>query len=497
MKFGSVCSGIEAASVAWHPLGWTAAWLSEIEPFPCAVLKHHYPDVPNHGDMTLLPEKILSGQVEAPDLFCGGTPCQAFSVAGLRNSLDDARGNLSLTFVGIANAIDHVRSVRGDAPAIVFWENVPGVLNTKDNAFGCFLGALAGESEPITAPGERWSNAGCVFGPQRTVAWRVLDAQYFGVAQRRRRVFVVASARDDINPTEILFESQGVRRDIAPSRKEGERIAPCVTNGPPFSRTGNERVEAEAMVVGALDTECGGNKLIHQSVANGHVLAVGVSPDGKDTVGTLMARDYKGIGNQDLGDGRGLVLEPIPIHDQATRHAGKNGEKTMGKGNGLGIGQPGEPMNTLTKGDSHAVAYNIAPGKGELKDDIHVTDAHVSKTIDASGSNPAMHQGGAAIVQPVGTDLYNCTITGDISMTLKRGDGNPAINQPTVMQAMAVRRLTPVECERLQGFPDGYTNIPWRKAAESPDGPRYKALGNSWAVPVVAWIGQRIQDQIK
>jgi DNA (cytosine-5)-methyltransferase 1 len=156
------------------------------------------------------------------------------------------------------------------------------------------------------------------------------------------------------------------------------------------------------------------------------------------------------------------VMQPIPIHDQATRHAGKNGDKTMGKGNGLGIGQPGDPMNTLTKGDSHAVAYNISPGKGELKDDIHVTDAHVSKTIDASASNPAMHQGGSAIVQ-----------------------------------AMAVRRLTPVECERLQGFPDGYTNIPWRKAAESPDGPRYKALGNSWAVPVVAWIGQRIQNQLK
>ena len=208
--------------------------------------------------MTLLPEKILSGQVEAPDLFCGGTPCQAFSVAGLRNSLDDARGNLSLTFVGIANAIDHVRSLRGDAPAIVFWENVPGVLNTKDNAFGCFLGALAGESEPITAPGERWSNAGCVFGPQRTVAWRVLDAQYFGVAQRRRRVFVVASARDDINPAEILFEFEGVRRDTPQSRKEGERIAPCVTNGPPFSRTGNERVEAEAMVVADCGVEITG-----------------------------------------------------------------------------------------------------------------------------------------------------------------------------------------------------------------------------------------------
>jgi len=386
MKFGSVCSGIEAASVAWHPLGWTAAWLSEIEPFPCAVLKHHYPDVPNHGDMTLLPEKILSGQVEAPDLFCGGTPCQAFSVAGLRNSLDDARGNLSLTFVGIANAIDHVRSLRGDSPSIVFWENVPGVLNTKDNAFGCFLGALAGESDPIKPPGDRWSNAGCVFGPQRTVAWRVLDAQYFGVAQRRRRVFVVASARDDINPTEVLFEFEGVRRDTAQSRKTGQRIAPCVTNGAPFSRTGNERVEAEAMVI----VDCG-----------------------VEITGPLSARDYKDPGTDGLNK---ISAKMIPVINPtfALQGAGATSQSSQGSG------WNEEVQFTLNALDVHGVA-----------------------------------------------------------------------------QSVAVRRLTPVECERLQGFPDGYTNIPWRKAAESPDGPRYKALGNSWAVPVVAWIGQRIQNQLK
>jgi DNA (cytosine-5)-methyltransferase 1 len=425
MKFGSVCSGIEAASVAWHPLGWTAAWLSEIEPFPCAVLKHHYPDVPNHGDMTLLPEKILSGQVEAPDLFCGGTPCQAFSVAGLRNSLDDARGNLSLTFVGIANAIDHVRSIRGDAPAIVFWENVPGVLNTKDNAFGCFLGALAGESEPITAPGERWSNAGCVFGPQRTVAWRVLDAQYFGVAQRRRRVFVVASARDDINPTEILFEFEGLRRDTAPSRKEGKVTPTISSSGTGVSRVGfncEDEWFIETPVVGALDTECGGNKMNHQTINSGHLLPVSSFYESSlaqyreaNVSGTI-----KASGGVAGGGSETFLAQPIPIHDQATRHAGKNGDKTMGKGNGLGIGQPGDPMNTLTKGDSHAV-----------------------------------------------------------------------------FQSMAVRRLTPIECERLQGFPDNYSNIPWRGKAESPDGPRYKALGNSWAVPVVAWLGQRIKDQLQ
>jgi hypothetical protein len=149
ITFGSVCSGIEAASVAWEPLGWRAAWFAEIEPFPCAVLAHHYPTVPNFGDMSKLPDLIAHGYVSAPDFLCGGTPCQAFSVAGLRKSLDDARGNLSLIFCEIANAIDAAR----DTPAIIFWENVPGVLNTSDNAFGCFLAGLAGEASALEPPG--------------------------------------------------------------------------------------------------------------------------------------------------------------------------------------------------------------------------------------------------------------------------------------------------------------------------------------------------------
>jgi len=484
MRFGSVCSGIEAASVAWHPLGWEAAWLSEIEPFPCAVLKHHYPNVPNHGDMTLLPEKILSGEVEAPDLFCGGTPCQAFSVAGLRNSLDDARGNLSLTFVGTANAIDHVRSVRGDSSAIIFWENVPGVLNTKDNAFGCFLGALAGESEPITAPGERWSNAGCVFGPQRTVAWRVLDAQYFGVAQRRRRVFVVASAREDFNPAEVLFEFEGVRRDTAPSRESRESSAVRSERG---------------------------------------------TASGKSTFGTLMANvgTKLWLGNQEALSGDFHVLEPIGFEN--SRRDGvrlyDDVSNTLqafagtGGGNGPMVSQPIAFPSTMS-GTQHAsaedvapsmgaknptaVAYNIAPGKGVLKNDIHVTNAHISKTIDASGSNPSMHQGGAAIVQTAysiredakantfsATPLEVSTCVGSLVPSVQSHHAQTFVANP-----MAVRRLTPIECERLQGFPDNYSNIPWRGKAESPDGPRYKALGNSWAVPVVAWIGKRIQERI-
>lgn len=494
MRFGSVCSGIEAASVAWHPLGWKAAWLSEIEPFPSAVLAHHYPDVPNLGDMTTLPERILSGEVEAPDLFCGGTPCQAFSVAGLRNSLDDARGNLSLTFVGIANAIDHVRTVRSASPAIIFWENVPGVLSTKDNAFGCFLGALAGEDEPIIPSGEKWTNAGCVYGPQRTVAWRVLDAQYFGVAQRRRRVFVVASARADFDPAKILFEFDSVRRDTAPSREKGQRVAPCVTNGPPFSRTGNERVEAEAMVVQPYEV---GNTLtarmakgINSTVDEGQTPVISIhphcigrapeaGPQSKEYLldGSAYCMDSRGqpqaIAIQDVRpvekaqNGKGWnddgtaytvdthatqgVAQPMPINTMvALRH------EALGEGTGFGIGEAGDPAYTLTKGHSHAVAQPMV----------------------------LMDQGGSVM-----------NVEHDMVGTLRRETHGhePAVIQPPAMQ---VRRLTPVECERLQGFPDNYTNIPWRKKPEAPDGPRYKALGNSWAVPNVRWIGQRIADHL-
>ena len=418
MRFGSVCSGIEAASVAWHPLGWEAAWLSEIEPFPSAVLAHHYPDVPNLGDMTTLPERILSGEVEAPDLFCGGTPCQAFSVAGLRNSLDDARGNLSLTFVGIANAIDHVRSVRSAPPAIVFWENVPGVLSTKDNAFGCFLAALAGEDDPIIPSGEKWTNAGCVYGPQRAVAWRVLDAQYFGVAQRRRRVFVIASARDDFDPAAVLFEFDGVRRDTAPSREKGQAIAPCVTNGPPFSRTGNERVEAEAMVVQPYEV---GN--------------------------CLTARMHKGI-NSTLDEGQTpvIALQDVRPVEKAQNGKGWNDDGT---------------------------AYTV---------DTHATQGVAQPVVAAFKGGQGSAAGG------IGYDEY-------VSPTLSAADSG-SNRTPSLLHAMQVRRLTPVECERLQGFPDNYTNIPWRKKPESPDGPRYKALGNSWAVPVVRWIGKRIQEAL-
>lgn len=225
ITFGSVCSGIEAASVAWTPIGWKAAWLAEIEPFPSAVLAHHYPDVPNLGDMTTISRRVLLGEVAAPDVLTGGTPCQAFSIAGMRQGLVDPRGALTIKFVELADAIDSVRLRAGNSPATIIWENVPGVLSDKGNAFGCFLGALAGEDCELQPSGKRWTDAGCVYGPQRAVAWRVLDAQYFGLAQRRRRVFVVASARAGFDPAAVLFEREGVRRDTPPRRGEGQDVA--------------------------------------------------------------------------------------------------------------------------------------------------------------------------------------------------------------------------------------------------------------------------------
>ncbi|WP_333949080.1 Dam family site-specific DNA-(adenine-N6)-methyltransferase [Escherichia coli] len=254
--YGSVCSGIEAASIAWEPLGMRPAWFAEIEPFPSAVLAHRWPHVANLGDMTKLAKKVLAGEIESPDVLVGGTPCQAFSIAGLRGGLDDERGALTLKYVELANAIDDKRAESFLKPTVIVWENVPGVLSSADNAFGCFLAGLAGEDAPFE-PGDRpesgksnafwrwdgktgchapkWPQCGCIYGPQRKVAWRILDAQYFGVAQRRRRVFVVASARTDLDPATVLFEFEGVRRNIAPSRKKKEIASAIIANGAAIS----------------------------------------------------------------------------------------------------------------------------------------------------------------------------------------------------------------------------------------------------------------------
>lgn len=481
LTYGSVCSGIEAATVAWHPLGWRPAWFSEIEPFPSAVLAHHYPEVPNLGDMLVLPAAISAGVVDAPDILCGGTPCQAFSVAGLRRSLDDARGNLSLTFCEIANAIDTQRADGGAEPCIVFWENVPGVLNTKDNAFGCFLAGLAGEDDALQPPGGRWSDAGIVLGPARAVAWRTLDAQFFGLAQRRRRVFVVASARNDFDPGAVLLEFDGVRRDLAPSRGAGEDVAACVIKGAAIGRNPaagpqyGEHLE---------DGTCYTLNTVEQ-----HAVATG----GLRVADTLLggARKSGGYSHDDA--------PLVPVAFNARQDPDHWHDRTG-------------PLDT--DGSTQAVAFSCK--------DYGADAGNVAPTLRSMGHDGSHANGGGQVAvafEAKDGRALDCSPTLDARLA----DG-PRRNQGGVIAqtAMQVRRLTPRECERLQGFPDDYTLIPWRtwqeaarKGAsyegllhqrgmtlrgpsreECPDGPRYKALGNSWAVPVVRWIGRRIAAEL-
>jgi len=225
---GSICSGIEAASVAWNPLEVSFEWFSEIADFPSQVLAEKYPLIPNLGDMNNIPNMISQGIVSAPDLICGGTPCQAFSLAGWQNGLNDDRGNLTLKFVDIINSNDEIRLSIGKDRCKVFWENVEGVLTDKTNAFGCLVSSLAGLKDVLTVKGGRWPNAGLIYGKKRNVAWRVLDAKFFGLPQQRRRLYVVAGGKD-FKPENVLFELHTKKLEVFPStslvfEKEGHHF---------------------------------------------------------------------------------------------------------------------------------------------------------------------------------------------------------------------------------------------------------------------------------
>ncbi len=313
VSVGSICSGIEAASVAWREFGFKFKWFSEVAEFPSQVLLRKYPTVPNLGDMCAIPEKLQRGIIEAPDIICGGTPCQAFSLAGWKKGLEDHRGNLTLKFVDIIEENDRVRVQNGLPPTIVFWENVEGVLRDKTNAFGCFISSLAGFDKELPSP--KWPQAGVIHGPKRNIAWRVLDAKYFGLPQQRRRLYVLAGGKD-FYPEQIIFE----------------------------------------------------------------------------------AKQYPGTG---------AVAE--------------------------------SPLEFVKEGHT-----------------VEVFRAYTDCLYSAYGTK---WNGNAA--------AYN---------------GSLFVNQDN-----RLRRFTPLECERLMGFPDNYTDLPKVKPTA-----RYQSIGNSWAVPVVNWIGKRI-----
>jgi DNA (cytosine-5)-methyltransferase 1 len=507
MKYLSVCAGIEAATVAWHPLNWEPVAFSEIDAFPSAVLSHHYPNVPNWGDMTQFktwPDADLN-------LLVGGTPCQSFSVAGLRKGLDDPRGNLMLTYLAIA---DRYR------PKWLVWENVPGVLSSSGGRdFGAFLGALG--------------QLGYGF------AYRVLDAQYFGVAQRRRRVFVVGYLGDWRRAAAVLFERESLSGHPAPSREKRQKpagtiaarfgisrnnaeecvatVSPSITGGPPFSRTGNERVEADALVVRGVEIGPSGGRYtevaptmdtrakdgpMRNQVGARVVQGVRMTAFGEyvedGTASAMKARDYK--------DATDLVVQPVQIYFNDV-----NGTRKDRPNGGLYVTENPETAPALTCADSpinviQAVAFgaqnsasqgisaseHITPTLDKSKIPAVAFGGDVARTLSARhDGSPCADRGPDVVVHPVAPAL---TASNDPSRSPQSSEVTQQVSA-VYAASSAVRRLTPVECERLQGFPDNYTAIPYRgKPADAcPDSPRYKALGNSMAVPVMAWIGRRIQ----
>lgn len=469
MNYLSVCSGIEAATVAWHHMGWNPLGFSEIEKFPSQVLAHHYPNVTNFGDMTKFKDWNINDTVE---LLVGGTPCQSFSVAGLRKGLEDPRGNLMLTYLAMA---DHFK------PKWILWENVPGVLSSnKGSDFAALLQGLA--------------ELGYGF------SYRVLDAQYFGVPQRRRRVFVVGCLGDWRSAAKVLFESESLQRDITPSRSEGKGSS-----------------AASETSTGASDNEAGDRRVITMS---------------------------NGQANAEIAYNRGTTLTciheaPIVTYSLQGSMIGRD-DKNVPQGNGINK----DVSFTLNATDRHAIVYEMHPADSRVTEMGNVCQTLTTRMGTGGGNVPlvqavgvgeqpytahCLRSGASRADKPSSTtyieqavDVYNGSIQGYVAATLTTASGTSNASSPKAMistfketsdcltaaygtkwngnasatngslfakQNMRVRRLTPIECERLQGFPDNYTNI-----TNAPDTGRYKALGNSMAVPVMRWIGERIRE---
>jgi DNA (cytosine-5)-methyltransferase 1 len=464
MKYLCVCSGVEAATVAWHSLGWQPVAFSEIEPFPSAVLAHHYKEVPNLGDMTKFKDWKLN---ETIDILVGGTPCQSFSVAGLRKGLEDPRGNLALTYVGILDKFK---------PKWFIWENVPGVLSSGGGRdFGAFLGAVA--------------ELGYGF------AYRVLDAQNFGVPQRRRRVFVVGHLGDWQPAAKVLFESESLSGDSKPSRKTRKGVAGFVE-----SSFGQYREDVIAGTTKASGGVLGGGSETFLTVYENHPSDSRVKDMG-DTCQTVTSTWGSGGGN-------------IPFV-QNISYALQGAGATSQTGNGMGYKE--EQSYTLNTTDVHGVAFGwqnsshqgmsidtISPTLDKSKTpavavpyDLHqVTSPYNSQNRQNGDPCHTLARDSAAHASIV-TNVVAPTLTASNDPS-RSPQSSEVTNQISAVYAAstAVRRLTPVECERLQGFPDNYTQIPWNKkvSVDCPDGLRYKAMGNSMAVPVMNWIGTRINN---
>ena len=455
MRYGSVCAGIEAASVAWHPLGWEPVFFSEIEKFPNSVLAHHYPDVPNFGDLNEY-QKWPDADI---DVLVGGTPCQSFSVAGLRGGLEDPRGNLALAFCGV---------VKRYRPTWFVWENVPGVLSSNDGRdFGSLIGAMVELGYGI--------------------AYRVLDAQHFGVPQRRRRVFVIGYLGDWRRAVEVLFEPESMQGHSAPGRESGQAAAGTLGGR---SQSGGFRT-TDLDNSGAFIPQTYPTLDADEAVkwGNNQWIDAGKPVLCPNVANPLTRRMHKGI-NTTADEGQTPIVEACFDETQVTHKV----NRSTCVGDSASLSQGARPpavafkASHFTRGKD-GVPQAVAPplSADADKGDQDTIVCHGTQDPDVS-----------AIAHPLGTNQGR---ENAVAFNLRgREEGN--VPEPTDQASVrassggstnthiadyAVRRLTPTECERLQGFPDGYTNVPGAS-----DTGRYKALGNSMAVPVMHWIGERI-----
>jgi DNA (cytosine-5)-methyltransferase 1 len=431
MRYLSLFSGMEAAHLAWASLGWECAAVAEIEPAACALLRHRLPHVPNLGDVTMITDAAIA-TLDRIDVVIGGSPCQDLSVAGKRAGLAGARSGLFHEQLRIFNAARTLCGARW-----LVWENVPGAFSSNKGCdFAVVVGAMAGC--PIDVPAGGWGNEGVALGENGLVEWSVLDAQWFGVAQRRRRVFAVLDTGDWAGRPPVLLEPESLRGDSAPRREAGEGVAGTLAPG------------AHA---GSYNGQDAGAGLLIPALARCVTTGEGIRQDWETctiipTVAHTLRAD--GFDASEDGTGRGTPIIPIDMR-QASRGAtmtNKRAEGSTGGAPGTGVGNDGDPSPTLSTSHVPAIAF--------------------------------AHQGGG-VQTTLGYDPESGT-----APTLSVGQ------TPAVHVAMAIRRLTPRECEQLQGAPDNWTLVPNAKGKPMADGPRYKMLGNSFAVPVIRWIGKQI-----
>jgi DNA (cytosine-5)-methyltransferase 1 len=485
MNYMSVCSGIEAATVAWHPLGWQPVAFSEIEKFPSQVLAHHYPDVPNLGDMTKFQEWPNYANL---DVLVGGTPCQSFSVAGLRKGLADPRGNLMLTYLAIAARY---------RPRWLVWENVPGVLSSNGGRdFGTFLGALG--------------ELGYGF------AYRVLDAEYFGVAQRRRRVFVVGHLGDWRRAAAVLFERESMSGNPAPRREAREDPAKCLTRGvgqrfdsetetmiPTYGIPGNwigrkpenggiGGDEHVSPTLSAADSGSNrtpvvmlGDTLYNKGIKQGDNHASAQETNARN----LLSRVQKEIGEKAFAEWGLGILDSLQttkilqsaLHELELRPAAFTRSWVVYCALSREENRASGAMQSLRE-----AIGDRCPSQGwQLLEQLAgQLGAYLSK-LSQPGPQPQRF-----LCDLRESDEGSGLLRKALSKIQEVGRPNDGEGKPT-HAGMQVRRLTPLCCEFLQGFPRGYTDIR-PNGKDTPDGPRYKALGNSMAVPVMRWIGERI-----